>query len=102
MYGLADRFDNDFLEVFKAIREYDDTIKYTRIDIALDDSKETVPLSKIEAKLRRGHYRSIKKTYNVVKTSNQNQENKAMTIYIGNHRADNGSRGKCVPKGLRP
>ena len=64
---LADRFDNDFLEVFKAIREYDDTIKYTRIDIALDDSKETVPLSKIEAKLRRGHYRSIKKTYNVVK-----------------------------------
>ena len=90
---LADRFDNDFLEVFKAIREYDDTIKYTRIDIALDDSKETVPLSKIEAKLRRGHYRSIKKTYNVVKTSNQNQENKAMTIYIGNHRADNGSRG---------
>lgn len=90
---LAERFDNDFLAIFKAIKKYDDTIKYTRIDIALDDSKDTVPLSKIEAKLRRGHYRSIKKTYNVVKTSNQNQENKAMTIYIGNHRADNGSRG---------
>ena len=90
---LAERFDNDFLAIFKAIKTYDDTIKYTRIDIALDDSKDTVPLSKIETKLRRGQYRSIKKTYNIVKTSNQNRENKAMTIYIGNHRADNGSRG---------
>lgn len=90
---LAERFDNDFLAIFKAIREYDETIKYTRIDIALDDSKETIPLSKIENKLRRGHYRSVKRTYNIVKTSNQNRENKAMTIYIGNHRADNGSRG---------
>lgn len=90
---LAERFDNDFLAIFKAIREYDKTIKFTRIDIALDDAKETVPFSKIETKLKRGHYRSIKRTYNIVKTSNQNQENKAMTIYIGNHRADNGSRG---------
>lgn len=89
---LAERFDNDFLAIFKAIKEYDETIKYTRIDIALDDSKDTVPLSKIEAKLRRGHYRSIKKTYNIVKTSNQNRENKAMTIYVGNPRID-GSRG---------
>lgn len=90
---LAERFNNDFVSIFKLLYDYDSKIKYTRLDIALDDSQETVPFSKIEKKLERGHYRSSKKTYNIVKTSNQNREDKAKTIYIGNHRADNGSRG---------
>ena len=90
---LVERFNNEPLEVFKAIREYNNEIKFTRIDIALDDNEETVPFSKIENKLKRGHYRSIKKTYNIVSKSNVHQEVKSKTIYIGNHRSDNGAKG---------
>lgn len=90
---LVERFNNEPLEVFKAIREYNNEIKFTRIDIALDDNEETVPFSKIENKLKNGHYRSIKKTYNIVSKSNVHQEVKSKTIYIGNHRSDNGAKG---------
>lgn len=90
---LVERFNNEPLEVFKAIREYNNEIKFTRIDIALDDNEETVPFSKIENKLKRGHYRSIKKTYNIVSKSNVHQEVKSKTIYIANHRSDNGAKG---------
>lgn len=90
---LVERFNNEPLEVFKAILEYNNEIKFTRIDIALDDNEETVPFSKIENKLKNGHYRSIKKTYNIVSKSNVHQEVKSKTIYIGNHRSDNGAKG---------
>lgn len=90
---LVERFNNEPLEVFKAILKYNNEIKFTRIDIALDDNEETVPFSKIENKLKRGHYRSIKKTYNIVSKSNVHQEVKSKTIYIGNHRSDNGAKG---------
>ena len=90
---LVERFNNEPLEVFKAILGYNNEIKFTRIDIALDDNEETVPFSKIENKLKNGHYRSIKKTYNIVSKSNVHQEVKSKTIYIGNHRSDNGAKG---------
>lgn len=90
---LVERFNNKPIEVFKAIRKYNNEIKFTRIDIALDDNEETVPFSKIENKLKNGHYRSIKKTYNIVSKSNVHQEVKSKTIYIGNHRSDNGAKG---------
>lgn len=90
---LVERFNNEPLEVFKAILKYNNEIKFTRIDIALDDNEETVPFSKIENKLKNGHYRSIKKTYNIVSKSNVHQEVKSKTIYIGNHRSDNGAKG---------
>lgn len=95
---LVERFNNEPLEVFKAIREYNNEIKFTRIDIALDDNEETVPFSKIENKLKNGHYRSIKKTYNIVSKSNVHQEVKSKTIYIGNHRSDNGAKGTVYLK----
>ena len=88
-----ERFNNEPLEVFKAILKYNNEIKFTRIDIALDDNEETVPFSKIENKLKKGHYRSIKKTYNIVSKSNVHQEVKSKTIYIANHRSDNGAKG---------
>ena len=90
---LVERFNNKPIEVFKAILNYNNEIKFTRIDIALDDNEETVPFSKIENKLKNGHYRSIKKTYNIVSKSNVHQEVKSKTIYVGNHRSDNGAKG---------
>lgn len=90
---LVERFNNEPVEVFKAILKYNNKIKFTRIDIALDDNENTVPFSKIENKLKRGHYRSIKRSYNIVSKSNVHQEVKSKTIYIGNHRSDNGAKG---------
>lgn len=92
---LVERFNNEPVEVFRAILKYNNEIKFTRIDIALDDNEETVPFSKIENKLKRGHYRSIKKSYNIVSKSNVHQEVKSKTIYIGNHRSDNGAKGNA-------
>lgn len=92
---LVERFNNEPVEVFRAILKYNNKIKFTRIDIALDDNEETVPFSKIENKLKRGHYRSIKKSYNIVSKSNVHQEVKSKTIYIGNHRSDNGAKGNA-------
>ena len=40
------------LRFFRAILKYNNKIKFTRIDIALDDNEETVPFSKIENKLK--------------------------------------------------
>ena len=92
---LVERFNNEPVEVFRAILKYNNKIKFTRIDIALDDNEETVPFSKIENKLKRGHYRSIKKSYNIVSKSNVHQEVKSKTIYIGNHGSDNGAKGNA-------
>lgn len=93
---LVQKHDNVTERVFKALSDYDAYVKYTRVDIALDDNANTVPFSFIESKLLKGHYRSVKRTYNIVSTSNQAQEIKAKTIYIGNPRSDNGSRGNVM------
>lgn len=80
---VVERFNNDTIAVLKAIYEHDPSIKFTRIDIALDDNAETVPFEKIENKLRAGHYRSSKRTYNIVSQSNVNKEIKSKSIYLG-------------------
>lgn len=83
---VVERFNNDTIAVLKAIHEHDPSIKFTRIDIALDDNAETVSFEKIENKLRAGHYRSSKRTYNIVSQSNVNQEVKSKTVYLGSPR----------------
>ena len=49
-------------------------------------------------KLEKGHYRSSKRSYNVVKTSDVNQKVLGETIYIGNARANSGSRGNVYAR----
>ena len=65
--------------------------------MALDDYAETVKFSDIEKKLNKGHYRSSRKSYNIVKTSDTNGK-PLETIYIGNARAQNGSRGNVYAR----
>ena len=65
--------------------------------MALDDYDETVRFSDIE-KLNKGHYRSSRKSYNIVKTSDQNGKSLGQTIYIGNARSQNGSRGNVYAR----
>ena len=66
--------------------------------MALDDYDETVRFSDIEKKLNKGHYRSSRKSYNIVKTSDQNGKSLGQTIYIGNARSQNGSRGNVYAR----
>ena len=66
--------------------------------MALDDYDETVKFADIEKKLNKGHYRSSRKSYNIVKTSDTEGRTLGETIYIGNARAQNGSRGNVYAR----
>ena len=74
------------------------SVNITRIDIALDDYDELVKFDAIEQKLKKGHYRSSKRSYNIVKTSDQNGQKLGETIYIGNARTASGSRGNVYAR----
>ena len=65
---LAEKWDTNWLGIFSALKEYGG-VNFTRIDLALDDYDETVKFADIEKKLNKGHYRSSRKSYNIVKTS---------------------------------
>lgn len=94
---LAEKWDTNWLGIFSALKEYGG-VNFTRIDLALDDYDETVKFEEIEKKLKKGHYRSSRKTYNVVKTSDTEGRTLGETIYIGNARSDDGSRGNVYAR----
>jgi phage replication initiation protein len=107
---LALRNDNDWVKIFTILTTYepknkpkdeeDDkpSVNITRIDIALDDYDGLVKFDDIEKKLQKGHYRSSKRSYNIVKTSDQNGQKLGETIYIGNARSASGSRGNVYAR----
>lgn len=94
---LAEKWDTDWVSIFRTLKEYGG-VNFTRLDLALDDYDETVRFSDIEKKLNKGHYRSSRKSYNIVKTSDQNGKSLGQTIYIGNARSQNGSRGNVYAR----
>lgn len=109
---LALRNDNDWMKIFTILTQYEPrnkpeskdeaetkpSVNITRIDIALDDYDELVKFDAIEQKLKKGHYRSSKRSYNIVKTSDQNGQKLGETIYIGNARTASGSRGNVYAR----
>ena len=94
---LAEKWDTNWLGIFSALKEYGG-VNFTRIDLALDDYDETVKFADIEKKLNKGHYRSSRKSYNIVKTSDTEGRTLGETIYIGNARAQSGSRGNVYAR----
>ena len=86
-----------WVDVFQLLVAYGG-VNFTRLDLALDDYDGVVDFDKIKQKLADGHYRSFRKTYNIVKTSNSKQSPLGETIYIGNARADNGSQGNVYAR----
>lgn len=78
---LAQKIDNDWVSLFSILRNLG--VKITRLDLALDDFHAVVNFEKMENKLKKGHYRSSKKTYNVVKQADVTGEIKGYTLYIG-------------------
>lgn len=94
---LAEKWDTDWVSIFQTLKDYGG-VNFTRIDLALDDYDELVKFDDIEKKLKKGHYRSSRKSYNIVKTSDQNGKPLGQTIYIGNARSQNGSRGNVYAR----
>ena len=78
---LAQKIENDLVCLFSILTNL--RVKITRFDISLYDFPGVVYFNKIENKLIKGHYRSSKKTYNVVKQADVNGDIKGYTLYIG-------------------
>lgn len=107
---LALRNDNDWIKIFTILTTYEPknkpkaedkpSINITRIDIALDDYDGLVNFDDIEKKLKKGHYRSSKRSYNIIKTSDQNGQKLGESIYLGSARtaSGSGSRGNVYAR----
>lgn len=86
---LGQKINNDWVGLFEVLTKLG--VKVTRIDLALDDYKAVLDFDKMEQKLKRGEYRSSKKSYNVIKEADVNGDIKGYTIYIGSRsRSANG------------
>lgn len=85
---LYSRVSGNLNYILNTISGFD--AKVTRLDIALDDFEGILNLDLIEDKLKNGHYRSSKKTYNVNHGKDVDVSNK--TIYVGSKR-NNSSAG---------
>lgn len=93
---LALRFENDIFKIFNLL--YPFKIKVTRLDLAFDDFTGVFDFNLIKSKLERGEYRSSKKTYNIVKSSNTKKERLGETIYFGSSRIKKGFYLKMYDK----
>lgn len=78
---LAQKIESDWNWLFNRILELGG--KITRIDLAIDDFEGVLDFEVMESHLKAGHYRSSKKSYNVVKQADVNGHIKGYTIYIG-------------------
>lgn len=94
---LAEKICSDWVSLFQKLLDVEG-LKFTRIDLSLDDFEEKVSFSALKKKLELGHYRSSKRSYNIVTTSDTLGRPLGETIYIGNARADNGSRGNVYAR----
>lgn len=83
---LYARNDKDVYSVFDKLKEF--RIRPTRIDIAYDDFSKVLDFDVITEKLKSKEYRSSKKSYNIVKTSDALGTQLGETIYIGNPRSN--------------
>lgn len=94
---LAQKWDNDWFSLFKMLSDYAGRVNFTRLDLALDDYSGRVEFIDIEKKLNKGHYRSSRKSYNIVKTSDTQGRTLGQTIYIGKAKSS-GSRGNVYAR----
>lgn len=84
---LYNRNDYDVFNIFEKLLDYN--IKVTRLDIAFDDFHKLLDFKLITQKLNSAEYRSSKKSYNIVRSSNCLKEELGSTIYVGNPRNSN-------------
>ena len=82
---LYEKISGDWAQLFKSLISINANI--TRLDIALDDFVGLLKFPTILSKLNLGHYKSVKKAHNIVRSSDVNRNEKGLTIYIGSSRS---------------
>lgn len=82
VYGSSD-YEQIWINFFDFLQSIN--VKITRLDLALDDFGGAVDFNVLVNKLNRGEYRSIKKTYNVLRSADQQGRLQGLTIYIGSN-----------------
>lgn len=80
LYG-SKNYEANWLKLFQWLKDLGARI--TRIDLALDDFEGKCNFNLMIEKLKRGHYRSEKKTFTINRGQDQRQNSKGLTIYIG-------------------
>lgn len=96
---LDKKIESEWNELFvKLLNDFN--AKITRIDIALDDfdKNSDIKFDRIEKYLKNGWYRSSKKSYNIVKSSDVEARKLGQTIYIGSRTAKNGYYARFYDK----
>lgn len=78
---LAEKIENNWVQLFSVLNNLG--VKITRLDIALDDFHGVLNFQTMERKFNKGHYKSSKKTYNVVKQADAKGNIKGYTLYVG-------------------
>lgn len=78
---LDKHINGDWIDLFKFLKE--NNCKITRLDLALDDFEGKINFDLVEKKLNRKHFRSSKRSYNIVKEQTTQGVVKGETIYIG-------------------
>ena len=84
-YRLEDKLGKDdeknWIYLFKWLKDMG--AKITRIDLALDDFEGLCNFELMISKLKKGYYRSEKKTFTINRGQDQRQNSRGLTIYIG-------------------
>lgn len=74
-----------FLIALNKLKKYD--VNITRLDLAFDDFSGIFDFDLIERKLNAGEFRSSKRSFNIVRSSDVNRNKLGRTIYIGSARS---------------
>lgn len=82
---LDEKIDGAWIELFKKLLDW--KCKITRLDLALDDFRGFLNFEIMEKKLDLKHFKSSKRSYNVVKERTTTGEIKGETIYVGGRSA---------------
>lgn len=85
---LALKFNNDIYKIFELLNDFN--VKITRLDLAYDDFHKFLNFEEVKSKLNKAEFRSSKKSFNIVRSSNVNGETLGETIYIGSPRSKHG------------
>lgn len=85
LWNRAGKTRENFLNILSRLKKYD--VKITRFDLAFDDFSGVFDFDMIENKLNAGEFRSSKRSFNIVRSSDVNKNKLGRTIYIGSSRS---------------
>lgn len=85
LWNRSGKCRKGLIESISKLRKYN--VSCTRLDLAFDDFDGILKFDLMEHKLRKSEYRSSKRSYNIVKSSDVKGSALGQTIYIGSTRS---------------